>query len=293
MTWPKSLKNRVKAKVPLAQYTTLRIGGAAEFFFTPQDERDLRLGLAWARRNRLPFLVLGAGSNLLVSDKGVKAVVARLNSPHFTRADFSKEKVQAGSGIMLAELLKLAQGRGLSGLEFLAGIPGTLGGALRMNAGAWGVSIADLLEEVKVMDSAAKIKTLRKNQIKFAYRKSGLADKIIIGAKLRLKKSAPAAIRKNIRGYLARRRSSQDLTHPSAGCAFKNPFGQSAGWLMDCCGLKGKKIGRAAVSAKHANFIINTGKAKAKDILRLMDLARKTVRRRFQINLQPEIQIWQ
>ncbi len=292
MNWPKRLKVNLRLNYPLKDHTTFKIGGPVKYFIEPKDAGDLKLLLNLSRGYKIPVLVLGAGSNVLASDKGVKAIVLRLNSPVFKKICFHKNRVEVGSAAPLSRLIYLAQGKGLSGLEFLAGIPGTLGGALMMNAGAWGRCIADLVEYVRVMDYNGNIKILDRNDIKFEYRAAGLDGFINLGACLKLKKKNKEQIRNKTGEYLKQRRKTQDLSWPSAGCVFKNPKGKSAGMLIDRCGLKGRSSGGAVISRKHANFIINTGSAKAKDVLRLMALARREVKNKFNITLEPEIRIW-
>lgn len=293
MNWPKSLKVNLRLNYPLKNHTTFKIGGPVKYFVQPKGAGDLKLLLNLSRGYKIPVLVLGAGSNVLASDKGAKAIVLRLNSPVFKKICFHKNRVEAGSAVTLSRLIWLAQGKGLSGLEFLAGIPGTLGGALMMNAGAWGRCIADLVEYARVMDYNGNIKTLDRNDIKFEYRAAGLEGFIILGACLRLKKKNKGRIKDKIEEYLEERRKTQDLSGPSAGCVFKNPEDASAGALIDKCGLKGARCGDAVISHKHANFILNMGRAKASDVLKLMSLIKKEVKKRFHIVLEPEIKIWQ
>jgi UDP-N-acetylmuramate dehydrogenase len=210
----------------------------------------------------------------------------------FKKINFCGDRVEASSAAPLSRLISLTRAKGLSGLEFLAGIPGTLGGALMMNAGAWGRCVGDLVEDVKVMDHRGRIKLLDKKDIKFKYRCAGLDGFIILGAGLRLEKNDKGQIGARIKEHLLQRKRAQDLSHPSAGCVFKNPKGKPAGMLIDKCGLKGKEIGGAGISTKHANFILNLGDASARDVLALMSLARKEVYKKFKVRLKPEIKIW-
>lgn len=301
MNWPKHLKARVRQREPLKKHTSFRIGGPAKFFIEPHGLSSLKFLLSILKRYNVPPLLIGSGSNLLVNDKGVDAAVLHLSSPYFRRIVFKGGFLEAGAGVMLSRVISEAKRRGLSGAEFLAGIPGTVGGALAMNAGISEVhssqltvhSVGDLVGKVRIMDHNGNIRILDKKQIKFGYRKSSLAKYIILSARLRLVKKNKEEIENKIKGYIFRRRSTQDLKHYSAGCVFKNPEGESAGKLIDLCGLKGRGIGRAKVSFKHANFIINTGGATARDVLRLMSLIRKRVREKFNIDLEPEIKIWQ
>jgi UDP-N-acetylmuramate dehydrogenase len=292
MHWWKGLKARVRLNAPLEDLTTFKIGGQADFLIQPRDARDLKLLLKKAKQHKIPLLVIGAGSNILAADKKIKAAVIRLSAPFFQKITFRKDKVFVCAGLKLARVIRACQKRGLSGAEFLTGIPGTVGGALLMNAGAWGKQIADLVEKIKVMDYNGKLKELKKNRVKFGYRSSGLDKFIILGAELRLVEKDKSEIAARARDYLRQRKDTQDLSFPNAGCIFKNPAGDSAGRLLDLCGLKGRRIGGACISEKHANFILNKGNARSGDVLKLMALAKREVKHKFGIDLKPEIKIW-
>ncbi len=294
MNWWKSLKGKVKLSEFLNRHTTFKIGGPAEFFIEPRDIDNLKLLLNFVKRYKIPLFIIGAGSNVLIDDKGVNGVVLRLNSPYFRRIIFKNNRAQVGSGIMLNRVVCAALEHGLSKAEFLVGIPGTVGGALVMNAGIWqgNHSIKDLVDNVTVMDYIGNVKTLERKDIKFGYRESSLSKYIVLSACLNLVKKNKKEIRDKIAKYLACRRNTQDLSLPNAGCIFKNPDANSAGRLIDLCGLKGKRIGGALVSLKHANFILNCGNATARDVLRLMDIIKRKVKRKFRVDLEPEIKIW-
>lgn len=288
----KSLKGKVKFREPLKRHTTFKVGGKAEVFIEPRDKDDLKSALRLAKEHGLAVFILGRGSNILAADKGIKGAVLKLSAPFFKRTTFKNNRLYAGSGALLAGIISSCLKRGLSGTEFLSGIPGTLGGALAMNAGTAGRDIGSLVRKVEVMDYRGNTRSLGSKEIKFAYRKSSLAPGIILGAELQLKKEKPAGIRKRINDCLKRRRLTQDLSWPSAGCVFKNPRGDFAGRLIDACGLKGRRSGGARVSLRHANFIINTGNARATDILKLIEGIKKEVHSRFGVVLEPEIKIW-
>lgn len=293
MLWPKKLNKKIKPRVKLAACTTFRIGGAARFFFEPDTLQELRDALVFARAKRIPVFILGAGSNILVSDAGLNALVIRLNGKGFKGLAVNGTYIQAGGGLKLSRLLTAAKKRSLSGLEFLAGIPGTLGGALMGNAGAWGKSIGDLVEEISVLDYNGKTKLLKKSRLEFGYRRSNLGEYIITGAKLKLAPGKPSRIASLISGLLKQRSLSQGNSLPNAGCIFKNPVAlQPAGKLIEACGLKGRAAGGAVISPRHANFILNRGKAKSKDVLALMRLSAKEVEKKFKVKLEPEIKIW-
>ncbi len=292
MNWWKDLKGKVILKEPLERHTSFKIGGPARFFISPADMDDLRSLIISAKTHKIPVFIIGAGSNILAADKGVKGIALKLHLPFFKKLSQRNNYLEAGSGATLKELMQAALERSLSGLEFLAGIPGTVGGALAMNAGAWGRDIGRLVEKVSVMDYNGRIKVLKKKDIKFWYRRSNLAKYIILGAYIKLVKGDKRQISDNIKRYLINRRNTQGACLPNAGCVFKNPPGESAGRLIDLSGLKGKRIGGAIVSERHANFILNRGNARASDVLRLMSLIKKRVRDRFKIALEPEIKIW-
>lgn len=292
MNWWKNLKGKVKLKEPLKDYTTFKIGGRAKYFVEPKDLDDLKLLFNLVKRYKIPILVIGAGSNILISDKGIDGIVLRLNSPYFKRLIVKDNRLEVGAGCLLNKVILKAKKEGLSGMEELVGIPGSIGGALAMNAGTRDKNIADLVENVTIMDYNGKIKTLDKKDIRFGYRSCGLSRYIILNTCIRLVKKNKKEIQNRINNYLKYRKSQQDLSKASAGCVFKNPPQGLAGKLIDLCGLKGKRIGGAAVSKRHANFIVNLGQAKAQDVIKLMALVKKEVKNRFKINLEPEIKIW-
>ena len=293
MYWPKNLIKKIKINVNLAAYTSLKIGGRADFFCEPKNLQELKSGLGFAKTNALEIYLLGSGSNLLVSDSGVQGLVIRLSAPGFSKLSTKGSYLEAGCGVKLSQLLLYARNKNLSGLEFLAGIPGTLGGALAGYAGAWNKSIGKLVEEVLVLDYNASLKHLSGKQLKFGYRKSNLTRCIILQAKLKLLPEKKDKISAEIKNYLLRRGVTGSIRLPNAGCVFKNPSKLTAGKLIDACKLKGKKIGGAVISATHANFILNYKKAKSKDVLSLMRLMQKRVQSKFKIVLTPEIKIWQ
>lgn len=294
MNWWKNLKGNVKLKEPLKNHTTFKIGGPAKYFIEPKDIEDLKLLLNLLRRYKISTFVIGAGSNILISDKGINGTILHLNAPYFKRMRFvNGALIEIGCGLTLNRVVLTAKEQGLSGVEFLAGIPGTVGGALVMNAGLAEKNIGDIVQTVTVMDYNGKIKTLDKNQIRFGYRESNLSGYIVLHTLIKLVKKSKRAVEDEIDRYLDYRRLNQDLSHPSAGCIFKNPPQCPAGKLIDLCGLKGKRIGGAGISKKHANFIVNLEDAKATDVLKLIKFIRKKIAQKFNINLKPEIKIWQ
>jgi len=292
MLWPKSLNKKIKTKVNLAGYTSFKIGGPAEYFLEPKNLKELQLALSFARDTGLRVFILGAGSNILVSDSGLKGLVIKLSANSFNWVYCQGGCVVVSSGLRLNQLISFAANQGLGGLEFLAGIPGSLGGSLMGNAGAWGNSIGQLVEQLGVLDYNGKLKILSSNQLKFGYRKSNLGKYIILWVKLKLFRKNKKVIAARIKKYLLQRKEAQSNSAPNAGCIFKNPEQDSAGRLIDLCGLKGKTKGGAVISSRHANFILNKAKAKSRDILFLMDLIQGKVKERFKVNLEPEIKIW-
>ncbi|RJO65625.1 MAG: UDP-N-acetylmuramate dehydrogenase [Candidatus Omnitrophota bacterium] len=292
MNWYKGLGQSCKCREPLKRHTTLKIGGPARFFIEPRDRDQLQELLRLLRRNKISFHVLGMGSNVLVRDRGFNGAVVRLHAPGFKKITFGSNYVIAGSGVSLVRLLLGCYQEGFSGLEFLTGIPGTTGGALVMNAGIKEKCIADALESVTVMDKNGSIKTIVNKDARFSYRSSCLKKFVVLDGRFRVRRRPRLLIKKRMDELRAWRHRNQDYSFPSAGCVFKNPVNDSAGRLIDACGLKGVIIGGAAVSLLHANFIVNRGKASAADVLKLMLLMKTQVKRRFSITLTPEIEIW-
>lgn len=277
---------------PLKKHTSFRIGGPADYFCVPKSVGELQEALAYARQNKMPVAVIGAGTNLLALDHGFSGLVIKLGGG-LNRSTVRGRVVHAGAGIPLPKLLSVLSRRGLSGLEFLAGIPGTLGGAAVMNAGAWGKELGSYIEQVKVIDAEGNLKVLRKEQLGFSYRHSLLqAGRYVVAeVVLRLRKGTAGRIRKKIAAFLAKRKLNQPLGSPNAGSIFKNPKGKFAGQLLEAAGFKGMRVGDAQVSVKHANFILNLGEAKARDVLKLMTRMQNAVSRKFKVRLEPELKI--
>ncbi|MBP6864734.1 MAG: UDP-N-acetylmuramate dehydrogenase [Candidatus Didemnitutus sp.] len=279
---------------PLGPKTTMRVGGPARVYAEPATEQELQLLLATAHARGLPVFMLGRGSNLLVPDEGVDGLVISLGHPNwqvFTpRVDGS---VWVGAGLRLKNLCGLATKAGLGGFEFMEGIPATVGGALRMNAGAMGGWTFDVVEEVHLLTLAGEKRVMRKSEMHVDYRHcEELETAVALGAVLRPRAGGDAAaIKQQIETYQKKRQESQPR-EPSAGCIFKNPPGTSAGKLIDECGLKGERVGDAMVSPVHANFIVNTGAASAADILELVRRVRARVREVRGVDLQPEVMLF-
>lgn len=276
----------IKKKQLLSSFTSFKIGGPADWFYQAKTEEDLIKALEFCRNKKIPFLIFGGGSNILFSDQGFRGMAIRMENKEIKIND---GKVLAAAGASLNELVKLTAENSLSGLEFLAGIYGTVGGAIVGNAGAWQQNIGDQVKRVRVLDENNQLKWLNQKECQFAYRQSRFKKNkaIILEVEFELEKGDKKEIKERIKENLAKRGGQPQ--EPSAGSIFINPKPKSAGDLIEKCGLKGKRIGNAQISEKHANFIINLGGAKASDVLELMALAKKKVEEKFKITLQPEI----
>jgi len=285
---------RVRREEPLANKTTMRIGGAARIYAEPASVADLQSLLREAKTRGLEIFMLGRGSNLIVPDEGVNGVGISL--AHEAWATFEPRgdgRVWVGAGLRLKNLCGLAAKAGLVGFEFLEGIPGNVGGALRMNAGAMGGWMFDVVEQVQLMTLEGEVRTLAKSEMHVDYRHCAeLHQAIALGALLRPASQADAqAIGRQIDVYRKKRHETQPR-EPSAGCIFKNPVGNSAGRLIDECGLKGERVGDAEVSPVHANFIVNRGRATGADVLELVRRVRARVREKRGVELQPEVLLY-
>ncbi len=279
---------------PLAPKTTMRVGGAARLYAEPSSEADLARLLVEAKKAALAVLFIGRGSNLIVPDEGVDGLVICLS--HSSWCGFEKlpdGRLKAGAGLRLKNLCGMAAAAGLSGFEFLEGIPGSVGGALRMNAGAMGGWIFDIVDEVRLMTLDGDIRTLPRSAMHVDYRFCcELKDAVALGAVLRPKSLIDAeAVGRQIDAYRRKRHESQPR-EPSAGCIFKNPPGNSAGRLIEESGLKGLRVGGAEVSRVHANFVINSGEATSEDVLELVRQIRSTVRKAKGVELEPEVMLY-
>ena len=276
---------------PLANKTTLRVGGAARLFAEPATEEDLRTLLAEAKKDGAPVFVLGRGSNLIVPDEGVEGLIIALTHKSWSGFETLPDgRVRAGAGLRLKNLCGLVAAAGLSGFEFLEGIPGSVGGALRMNAGAMGGWIFDIVDEVRLMSMDGSISNVPRDAMKVDYRQcADLRDSIALGAVLRpVSRTDAEAVGRKIEDFRRKRHETQPR-EPSAGCMFKNPPGGSAGRLIDESGMKGSRVGGAEVSRVHANFVINRGDATSADVLELVRRVRAAVRKAKGVDLEPEV----
>ncbi len=291
--------SRVERDVPMARYTSFKIGGPADFLVTAVAPSELAAVIACCQAHGVPFLVLGRGTNLLVRDGGIRGVVVRLEGK-FLAVGFEGPLVRAGAGAALADVARECGRRGLSGLEFAVGIPGSVGGAVVMNAGAYGGEMKDVVEAVDCLvpdptggGPSGDIVTLGPGDLDFGYRSSrpGREGLIVLSARFRLTLGDPAAIKATEDDYTARRRAKQPLDLPSAGSVFKRPEGRYVGTLIQEAGCKGLRVGDAQVSELHANFIVNLGSATARDVLTLIDFVQRRVQAHAGVRLEPEIRI--
>ena len=275
---------------PMKRHTTFRIGGPADYYLCPHSAKEIQKVVEICREEKLPYFILGNGSNLLVSDQGYRGVVIQLWK---NVSDIRVEGclIHAKAGASLAKIAAEALEEGLTGMEFAAGIPGTLGGAVVMNAGAYGGEMKDILKEVLVMDQQGKIFTLEKKDLKLGYRTSAVKEKgyIVLAAALELRPGNREEIKKLMEDLKQRRVEKQPLELPSAGSTFKRPEGYFAGKLIMDAGLRGFSIGGAQVSEKHCGFIVNTGGASASDVLALIREVQKKVRDKFGVELETEV----
>lgn len=287
---------KVKVNEPLAPYTSIKIGGPADYLVDVETGAALAQLLRLLHDARTPFHLLGKGSNVLASDLGVRGAVLRLGG-EFKQTEWEDgEKevtVSAGGAVAVTQLVREAARRGCAGLEFAEGIPGSVGGALFMNAGAYGSEMERIVERVEALSARGEPILLSRSEMTFSYRDSHLAAGIVVTrVRLRLGRDDPAEVRRKLGELVSRRKKSQPGGYPNCGSVFRNPAGDFAGRLIEAAGLKGRKIGRAQISEKHANFIVNLGGAKAEEVKQLMELARAEVRRAFGVELEPEVRLW-
>ena len=279
---------------PMAPYTTFGVGGPAEALCQCRNLPRLTWLMAFLHRERIPFVVLGRGSNVLIRDSGFPGVVGHLadDLASLEEGPEGPPSLAAGGGAPIAEVLNHCRGRGWSGVEFLAGIPGTAGGAAAMNAGAWGKEMSGVVHGIETVDATGEVVFRGRAGLRFSYRSLSLPEgAVITKVLLLLTQRDPEGVSRAMKEYLGRRKAAQPLDLPSAGSVFRNPPNDHAGRLIDEAGLKGKRIGGAVISPKHGNFIVNEGGARAEDILALMRHAREKVLEHSGIALEPEIRV--
>lgn len=284
-------KNSVKLNEPMKEHTTFRIGGNAEVMIFPESTEDIKNIIKIAKDGDIPVFILGNGSNLLVCDEGIEGIVIKLDS-NFSSVRVEGNDVYAASGTHLSKIANVCLENSLSGFEFASGIPGTLGGAIKMNAGAYGGEMKDVVESAECIDMKGNIFTLTKEELDFSYRHSAISDDIIVlSAHLRLNEGEKTSIKETMRDLNSRRKEKQPLEYPSAGSTFKRPEGYFAGKLIQDSGLKGYTVGGAQVSEKHCGFVINKDSATFKDVMTLIQDVKNIVFDKFGVELCEEVKI--
>ena len=286
------LEEIVKVDEPLAPRTWFRIGGPARFFIQPRSVDELGEVVKRCRENDIAMYVLGAGANLLIDDAGVKGAVIHLSQGQFKEVSFSDGAIKAGAGADMNKLVLRSVREGLSGLECLTGIPGSVGGCVRMNAGGAFGDIGNVVESVTVMTDEGEVFTRHRADLAFAYRSTNITSKFIVSAEFRLMEDEPHRVLKQVKQIWIYKKNTQPLGYGSAGCIFKNPRGLSAGALIDRAGLKGRCVGGARVSDRHANFILADKGATASDVLKLINIIRETVYKKNEVYLELELEVW-
>lgn len=283
----KNYKGEIRLNEPLAPFTSLKLGGPADVFLMPKDKQDVIEAVKWIKEYNLNYYVLGFGTNLLVSDSGFRGVVIHLSNS-LDKVEIVQNTVYAEAGISLPLLVLETLKQGLGGMEMLGGVPGTLGGAVIMNAGAYGGEIFDVIKKVEVV-RGTEFLILAKKDIHYEYRKTNLDKDIVIATHFELKQGNKEELMEKRKDMLKKRRDSQPLELPNAGSIFKNPTGHFAGVLIEQCGLKGHRVGGVSVSEKHANFLVNDKNGTAADMMILIDHVRRTVREQFSVELEMEV----
>lgn len=277
---------------PMSGHTTFRTGGPADIFIMPESLEEVKASIEILQKHQVPILVIGNGSNLLVSDKGIRGAVVHIGS-RMSEITIDGEIINAQGGVLLSTLSAKAAENSLTGLEFASGIPGSLGGAITMNAGAYGGEMKDVLVSADVLTKELEVKTVTAGDLHLSYRHSILPEEeyILLNATLRLKKGNLNEIKNKMKELGEQRREKQPLQFPSAGSTFKRPEGYFAGKLIQDADLKGKSIGGAQVSEKHAGFVVNKGNATTQDILDLISFCQQTVFEKFGVSLETEVKI--
>jgi UDP-N-acetylmuramate dehydrogenase len=289
---------------PMARHTRFRIGGAADAYIAPENGEAVQTLLKEARDRNVPFLAVGAGTNLLVRDGGIRGIVFSIHRSHRGIRRLGSEgksvRIEAGGGVKLPALLSFALSEGLAGMNFAAGIPGSVGGGIRMNAGTFLGAIGDALESIEFLIPTGEARSIPRKELKFSYRRfswgEGGADSgsqgVILSGLFSLKRGEKDSLRREVETLLRYRKERQPLEYPSAGSFFRNPSeGPCAGELIERAGLKGKRVGDAEVSVRHANWIVNRGAATAADVMNLAACVRETVAGKFGVDLEPEVKI--
>jgi UDP-N-acetylmuramate dehydrogenase len=285
------IKGRVLFDAPMKQFTSMKVGGPADSLLFPKDADELKKVIRFARRKKIPLMILGKGTNLIVRDKGVRGWVINLIQG-MKKIKIDGEVVEAEAGLSLQQLVQFSIQKGLTGLEPFYGIPGTVGGGVAMNAGAWGAELKDVLLSVTLMKEDGEIVERSRSRLRFSYRGLVIPPSwIILKGRFQLKKGEKEEILERVKSYSEMRKRKQPLDYPSAGSIFKNPKEGPAGKWIEEAGLKGFRIGQAMVSDRHANFIINLGRAKADEVIRLMEFIEKKIYEEKGISLEREVKV--
>ena len=287
-----ALDEIVESNYPLAKRTWYGLGGPADYFIRPKTVEQLKEAVQRCNENDVRIYVMGFGSNLLINDEGLRAAVIKLEDGRFAQTQFDGEEITAWAGAELSKLVLTCVQKGLSGIEALTGIPGSIGGAVKMNAGGNFGDIGAAVDAVTLMDNDGNVFEKSKPELMFDYRRTNITAKFILNAVLKLNTADPEQIVRTVKEIWIYKKNSQPLNTKNSGCIFKNPRGVSAGALVDRAGLKGLQIGGAMVSEKHANFIIAQKGCKSRDVVRLINAAKQRVKENFGIELELEIEIW-
>jgi UDP-N-acetylmuramate dehydrogenase len=282
----------VREQVPLAERTWFKLGGAAQYFAEPTSTNELLSVIQRCHEEGLQVRLLGGGSNVLVRDEGVSGMVICLTNRAFAEVAIAGRKVTVGSGAKLANVITVAVGAGLAGLEPLVGIPGTIGGALHGNAGTQAGDIGQWTTRATVVTRSGEVITRERDDLVFAYRQSSLDELAILDAQFELEEEDPDELTKRMQKQWIIKKANLPMSHENTGCIFKNPRGMSAGMLIDQAGLKGERVGAAEVSQRHANFIIAHQGATTRDVLKLIDVVRSKIIERMGVELETELEIW-
>jgi UDP-N-acetylmuramate dehydrogenase len=288
----KGLEEIVEADYPLAKRTWYGLGGPADYFIRPKTVKQLKEVVRRCNENNIRIYVMGFGSNLLISDEGLRAAVIKLESDQFAKIDFEGEEITAWAGAELSKLVLTCVEKGLSGIEALTGIPGSIGGAVKMNAGGNFGDFGATVETVTLMDNQGNVFDKSKPELVFDYRRTNITAKFILNARLKLNEADSEQIMRTVKEIWIYKKNNQPLNTKNSGCIFKNPRGISAGALIDRAGLKGLQIGGAVVSEKHANFIIAEKGCTSRDVMRLIEAIKQRVKEQFDTELELEIEIW-
>jgi len=285
------IKGRVLFDAPMRQFTSIKVGGPADTLLFPRDISELRKVVRYARRKEIPILILGKGTNLVVRDKGIRGWVISLTQG-MKKIQLDGDMAEAEAGLSIQRLVQFSIQKSLTGLEPFFGIPGTVGGGLAMNAGAWGVELKDILLSITLMSEDGELVERPRRKLKFSYRKLTIPPNwVILKGRFQLKKGRKEEILERVKSYSEMRRRTQPLDYPSAGSIFKNPAEGPAGKWIEEAGLKGFRMGQAMISDRHANFIINLGKATAQEVINLMEWVERKIYEEKGISLEREVRV--